>query len=236
MRHSTDADHVVAISTIVSKQRSIRNAAFIGSVWGLGHTITIFIVGSLIILFGVEIPPRLGLSMEFSVAVMLMLLGVLNLSGLMQKVTSYCTPAIAASSITPAPSQLGNGRTTMERWLDNSVGRFGLYQCLRPLVIGLVHGLAGSAAVALLVLSTIHNPVWATVYLLIFGAGTMIGMMCMTAAIAVPLTFAGDRFSKLSQHLGTASGMVSLCFGSFLVYQLGFLGGLFSSHPHWTPR
>jgi high-affinity nickel-transport protein len=165
-----------------------------------------------------------------------MLLGVLNLSGLMQKVTSYCTPAIAASSITPAPSQLGNGRTTMERWLDNSVGRFGLYQCLRPLVIGLVHGLAGSAAVALLVLSTIHNPVWATVYLLIFGAGTMIGMMCMTAAIAVPLTFAGDRFSKLSQHLGTASGMVSLCFGSFLVYQLGFLGGLFSSHPHWTPR
>ena len=75
MRHSTDADHVVAISTIVGNQRSIRNAAFIGSVWGMGHTITIFIVGSLIILFGVEIPPRLGLSMEFSVAVMLILLG-----------------------------------------------------------------------------------------------------------------------------------------------------------------
>jgi ABC-type nickel/cobalt efflux system permease component RcnA len=236
MRHSTDADHVVAISTIVSRQRGIRNAAFIGSVWGLGHTITIFIVGSLIILFGVEIPPRLGLSMEFSVAIMLMLLGVLNLSGVMQKVTSHFTPAIAGSSGTPVPSQLSNGRRTMERWLDNSVGRFGLYQCLRPLVIGLVHGLAGSAAVALLVLSTIHNPIWATVYLLIFGAGTMIGMMCMTAAIAVPLTFAGDRFSKLSQFLGTASGMVSLCFGSFLVYQLGFLGGLFTTHPQWTPR
>jgi high-affinity nickel-transport protein len=104
------------------------------------------------------------------------------------------------------------------------------------LVIGLVHGLAGSAAVALLVLSTIHNPAWATVYLLIFGIGTMIGMMCMTAAIAVPLAFAGDRFSKLSKYLGAASGMVSLCFGSFLVYQLGFLGGLFTSHPHWTPQ
>jgi high-affinity nickel-transport protein len=103
-------------------------------------------------------------------------------------------------------------------------------------VIGLVHGLAGSAAVALLVLSTIHSPVWATVYLLIFGAGTMIGMMCMTAAIAVPLAFAGDRFSKLSRYLGTVSGVVSLCFGSFLVYQLGFLGGLFTSHPQWTPR
>jgi ABC-type nickel/cobalt efflux system permease component RcnA len=234
MRHSTDADHVVAISTIVSKQRSIRNAAFIGSVWGLGHTITIFIVGALIILFGVEIPPRLGLSMEFSVALMLILLGVLNLTGILQKITSYFTPASAGHPIASAPE--GQHSTRMERWLEQSVGRFGLYQCLRPLVIGLVHGLAGSAAVALLVLSTIHNPAWATVYLLIFGIGTMIGMMCMTAAIAVPLTFAGDRFTNLSNYLGAASGMVSLCFGSFLVYQLGFLGGLFTSHPHWTPQ
>jgi hypothetical protein len=202
----------------------------------MGHTITIFVVGSLIILFGVEIPPRLGLSMEFSVAVMLILLGVLNLTGVIQKVTTYCTPKILGSANTTAPAQTDNRRTRMESWLDNSVGRFGLYQCLRPLIIGLVHGLAGSAAVALLVLSTIHNPVWATVYLLIFGAGTMIGMMCMTAAIALPLAYAGDRFSVLSRYLGVASGMVSLCFGSFLVYQLGFVGGLFTSHPQWIPQ
>jgi ABC-type nickel/cobalt efflux system permease component RcnA len=236
MRHSTDADHVVAISTIVSKQRSIRNAAFIGSVWGIGHTITIFIVGSLIILFGVEIPPRLGLSMEFSVAVMLILLGILNLTGVMQKVTARFTPAIASPKISPAPERKETSTIRVERLLESSIGRFGLYQCLRPLAIGLVHGLAGSAAVALLVLSTIHSPVWATAYLLIFGAGTMIGMMCMTAAIAIPLTFAGDRFARLSRYLGTASGMASLCFGSFLVYQLGFLGGLFTAHPQWTPR
>jgi ABC-type nickel/cobalt efflux system permease component RcnA len=236
MRHSTDADHVVAVSTIVSKQRSIRSAAFIGSVWGLGHTITIFIVGSLIILFGVEIPPRLGLSMEFSVAIMLVLLGILNLTGVMQKVTSYFTPPIVVRADIPTSAQPDNGRTRMEKWIDSSVGRFGWYQCLRPLVIGLVHGLAGSAAVALLVLSTIHNPVWATGYLLIFGIGTMIGMMCMTAAMAVPLTYAGDRFAKLGKYLGAVSGMVSLCFGTFLVYQLGFLGGLFTSHPQWTPR
>ena len=236
MRHSTDPDHVVAISTIVSKQRSIRNAAFIGSVWGIGHTITIFIVGSLIILFGVEISPRVGLSMEFSVAVMLILLGILNLSGVMQKVTAFFTPAVGALENTPAPNRKETSKKGVERLIESSLGRFGLYQCLRPLVIGLVHGLAGSAAVALLVLSTIHNPVWATAYLLIFGAGTMVGMMCMTAAIAIPLTFAGDRFAKLSRYLGTASGMVSLCFGSFLVYQLGFLGGLFSAHPQWTPR
>ena len=234
MRHSTDADHVVAISTIVSKQRSIRNAAFIGSVWGLGHTITVFAVGSLIILFGVEIPPRVGLSMEFCVALMLILLGVLNLTGVLQKITNRFTFGRAGRF---ASDTAGAGTTKFSSGMVGStLGRFGVYQCVRPLVIGLIHGLAGSAAVALLVLSTIHNPVWATIYLLIFGFGTMIGMMCMTAAIAAPLAYAGDRFSRMSRYFGVASGVVSLSFGLFLVYQLGYVGGLFSNHPEWTPR
>jgi nickel/cobalt exporter len=223
MRHSTDPDHVVAVSTIVSKQRSIRQAGLIGSIWGLGHTLTIFAVGSMIILFGVVIPPRLGLSMEFSVALMLILLGVLNLTGVMQRMTSYLT-------------RNGKPLDKAETLIDRSVGRFGVYQCVRPLVIGIVHGLAGSAAVALLVLSTIHSPAWATIYLLIFGAGTMVGMMCMTAVMAVPLAYAGNRFGSLSRVFSVASGVVSVCFGFFLVYQLGFLGGLFTSHPQWTPR
>src|ERR1700723_1911883 len=91
MRHSTDPDHVVAVSTIVSRQGSIRSSATIGLLWGLGHTLTIFLVGSAIIIFGVVIPPRLGLSMEFCVALMLILLGILNLTGVMQRLTSYLT-------------------------------------------------------------------------------------------------------------------------------------------------
>jgi hypothetical protein len=88
----------------------------------------------------------------------------------------------------------------------------------------------------LLVLSTIHDPVWATVYLLIFGAGTMLGVMVMTVAMAMPLNFVGQRSAALSRYLGTFSGLVSLCFGSFLVFQLGIMNGLFTSHPIWTPR
>jgi sulfite exporter TauE/SafE len=163
--------------------------------------------------------------MEFSVALMLILLGLLNLTGVMQRATSYLTRNRKPLTVSRA-----------ETLLDRSIGRFGVYQCVRPLVIGIVHGLAGSAAVALLVLSTIHSPVWATVYLLIFGAGTMVGMMCMTAVMALPLAYAGSRFSSVSRVFSVASGVVSVCFGFFLVYQLGFLGGLFTSHPQWTPR
>ncbi len=232
IRHSTDPDHVVAISTIVTRQRSLRGAALIGTLWGLGHTLTIFAVGSLIILGGVVIPPRIGLSMEFSVAIMLILLGMLNLTGVMKKIVIRFTPKTQTPpDILPCPAAASSSTR-----LKNTIGRYGVYQCLRPLAIGLVHGLAGSAAIALLVLSTIHTPLWAILYLVIFGAGTMLGMMGMTAAMSLPLVYAGDRMPQVSRYLGVASGLVSVCFGTFLVYQLGYLGGLFTSHPHWTPQ
>src|SRR6202044_31192 len=97
MRHSTDPDHVVAVSTIVSRQQSIKSSAIIGLLWGLGHTVTIFLVGSAIIIFGVVIPPRLGLSMEFCVALMLILLGALNLTG----IAGWLAGPTASTKMTP---------------------------------------------------------------------------------------------------------------------------------------
>ncbi len=239
IRHSTDTDHVVAISTIVTKQRSIRGAALIGSLWGLGHTLTIFIVGCLIILGGIVIPPRIGLSMEFSVGLMLILLGVLNLTGVMQSILNRLTRRSRATgeAILPRLDAAPSAQTELRgSHLRRTFQNYGIYQCLRPLAIGLVHGLAGSAAVALLVLSSIHNPLWAIGYLVIFGAGTMLGMMCMTAAMSLPLVYAGDKLPKMGRYLTVASGVVSVCFGTFLVYHLGYVGGLFTSHPHWTPQ
>jgi sulfite exporter TauE/SafE len=107
---------------------------------------------------------------------------------------------------------------------------------MRPLVVGLVHGLAGSAAVALLVLSTIKSPLWSTAYLLVFGFGTMVGMMLMTAAISLPLVYTGKKFCKINRHLAVISGLASVAFGVFLVYHIGFVDGLFTSHVHWIPQ
>jgi high-affinity nickel-transport protein len=236
MRHSTDADHVVAVSTIVSRQGSIRSSAAIGLLWGLGHTLTIFFIGSAIIIFGVVIPPRVGLSMEFCVALMLILLGLLNLTGVMSWITNRLTPGASARQTDHDARQNMQSASRIQSRMEKFVGNLGVYQTLRPLVVGLVHGLAGSAAVALLVLSTIKSPLWSTAYLLVFGFGTMVGMVVMTAAISLPVIYTGKKFFNVNRHLTVISGMASVAFGMFLVYQIGFVDGLFSAHVHWIPQ
>ena len=251
MRHATDPDHVIAVTTIVSRQRNVRYAALIGLLWGLGHTITIFVVGSAIILFGLVIPPRIGLSMELSVGLMLILLGILNLSGLTRWVTKTFKSSpreqhthshghgdyIHSHPHGHTPGKKGHFEdATPVSWVDHTLDKMGFYQVIRPLAVGIVHGLAGSAAVVLLVLTTIRVPIWEVLYLLVFGIGTVAGMMLITAAIAVPFTFSENRFARLHRGLGLASGLVSLVFGLFIVYQMGFVNGLFAHSPKWVPR
>ena len=120
--------------------------------------------------------------------------------------------------------------------LDEKFGRTGLYQFLRPLVVGIVHGLAGSAAVALLILASIRDPGWAIAYLLVFGVGTIAGMMLITMSIASTFRFVGNRFERFGHRLAMVSGLVSVAFGLVLAYQICIVQGFFSAHPHWTPH
>jgi high-affinity nickel-transport protein len=247
MRHATDPDHVIAVTTIVSNQRNSMRAALIGAFWGLGHTVTIFIVGAGIILFNLVIPVRLGLSMELSVAVMLIILGVVNVVAFLR-----ATPAASIqtdhSEIVHSHAHSHGGLVHTHphshepaseaplNWLDRTFGRNSLYQYLRPFVIGVVHGLAGSAAVALLVLGTIRNVHWAIAYLLIFGVGTIAGMMLITMSLASAFRVVGRAWQKFSQRLAFASGLLSLGFGLFVAYKICLVYGLFSAHAHWTPQ
>jgi high-affinity nickel-transport protein len=240
MRHATDPDHVVAVTTIVSRHRTIGGAALIGVLWGVGHTLTILAVGAGIILLGWVIPPRVGLSLELSVGAMLILLGIMNLTGVLQRITEVATPVEVP---TPIATPVGNTRAHQQPLddtslapLDRKLGGLGPYQAIRPLVVGVVHGLAGSAAVALLVLTTIGGTAWSMLYLLLFGVGTIIGMMLITAGLAWPLVHAGARFPRLPHRLRVASGVLSLVFGLALAYQVGVVDGLFTAHPSWTPR
>ncbi|OLC38766.1 MAG: high-affinity nickel-transport family protein [Candidatus Rokubacteria bacterium 13_1_40CM_4_69_5] len=253
VRHAADPDHIIAITTIVSRHHTLGAAALIGCAWGVGHTVTILLVGGAIIIFQVAVPPTLGLTMEFAVALMLVLLGVLNLTGTMQWIRDVLAAArwhaggfhshahghgdyAHSHPHGHGPGDHGHGEDeTPPARLDQRFGRLVLYRALRPLIVGVIHGLAGSAAIALLVLTTIQNPVWALSYLLLFGAGTIAGMMLITVSIAAPLAYTATRLARATQYLTVASGLVSVAFGLFLVYHIGFVQGLFTGDPQWTP-
>lgn len=197
LRHATDADHVVAVTTIVARERSLLRAARVGAVWGVGHTITLFLLGGAIIAFRLVIPPRIGLGLEFGVAIMLIGLGFSNLR-----------------------------RETEEKPLTLA----------RPLLVGVVHGLAGSAAVALLVLATIRETLAAAAYLLMFGAGTVLGMMIVTVMLAAPALYATSHVTQMRSGVRLAAGALSIVFGVLLARELIVDGGLFSATPTWDPH
>jgi high-affinity nickel-transport protein len=250
MRHATDPDHVIAVTTIVSQQRSTKRAALIGAFWGVGHTATIFAVGTAIIVFNLVIPARLGLGMELSVGLMLIALGSWNLAAFLRSMPVAGSVPGQRPLIRSHAHHHGEhrhvhlhdhaGEAPAEQVplarLDEKFGRTGLYQFLRPLVVGIVHGLAGSAAVALLILASIRDPGWAIAYLLVFGVGTIAGMMLITMSIASTFRFVGNRFERFGHRLAMVSGLVSLAFGLVLAYQICIVEGFFSAHPHWTPH
>jgi hypothetical protein len=241
MRHATDSDHVIAITTIVSHQRNIASAALTGVFWGIGHSITLLVVGGAIVLFGLVIPQQLGMGLEFCVALMLIVLGWLNLRAFRRSVGSVTSNEqhvhehvhqhgdyVHRHPHGHDPEKHGHSEKDVPTArLDRQFGRSHFYRLLRPVIVGVVHGLAGSAAVALLVLPIIRDPMWAMIYLLIFGAGTIAGMMLITAAIAAPITYSANRFHAFNRYVGAAAGVLSLIFGLFLVYQIGYVDGLF---------
>ncbi|HEX6314169.1 MAG TPA: hypothetical protein VFZ73_04890 [Gemmatimonadaceae bacterium] len=200
LRHAVDPDHVVAVSTITTRTTSFRRAAFVGALWGFGHTLTILLVGGSIILLRVAISARVGLAMEFAVAIMLILLGFQNL-------------ASARHADAPAPS------------------------AARPFVVGMVHGMAGSAAIVLLVLATVSDSILALAYLALFGLGTVAGMVIVTGTIAVPAALAMARVRHARRWLTIASGIASVVLGVLLASELTDRdSGLLSDNPVWTPR
>lgn len=256
MRHATDADHVVAVVTIVSRRPELRAAALVGAAWGVGHTFTLLLAGGIIAVLGLAVPAGLAMLLELVVAAMLVVLGILTLSGAPPGWARGLLPGMpraAGLRYVPAGSlhrhmaavphgahahvhvhgdyvhshAHGHGGAahghaesdTPAARLDRWLGRVRAYRLARPFVVGSVHGLAGSAVVGLMVAATLDGPVAILAYLGAFGAGTVAGMMLVTATLALPFSTGAGRLPHVHAALRVASGIVSVAFGAWLAWQ-----------------
>ena len=218
IEHALEADHVVAVTTLVGRTRNLFRAALMGIVWGLGHTTTLFIVAGLImVLLRVAIPQAIALSLEFAVGVMLVTLGIVVLRGwLLERKHEHVH---------------GHDALEHEHGHGHHVGaeHSHAHGLRRPYLIGLVHGMAGSAVLFLLVLSQIESTVGALVYIAVFGFGSVLSMMLVTTAISIPFLVSAERFQNLNSMIRVAAGSLSIFLGLVVMYQVGFVQGLFTS-------
>jgi len=213
LRHALDPDHIVAISTIVSESKSVRRSSLIGTFWGLGHTMSLLIAGVLVIALKVQISDRFALWLEFAVALMLILFGV---KAIHKSLREWKVHVHRHTHDGSTHSHLHVHRAGVE----HSHGHRHLIRSgVRPFLVGMVHGMAGSAALMILVLATIPSAVAGLIYIGLFGLGSVGGMLVMSSLISLPFVFTARRFKFISQALQIMVGLFSLSFGLLLLWE-----------------
>jgi ABC-type nickel/cobalt efflux system permease component RcnA len=219
IQHALDPDHLIAVSTIVSEHKSFKWASLIGVFWGLGHTTTLFIVGLVVIGLRVTIPPRLAGSLELLVAAMLIILGV----NVLRK--AFGTERVHLHTHSHNPETHTHVHAHENPKQDHA-HTHAFKAMRRPFIVGMVHGLAGSAALMLLVLSTIESPLGALVYIVIFGLGSVGGMLLLSGIISLPFVLTAQRFAAMNKSIRVVAGMASVIFGIVLGWEISLALGL----------
>src|SRR5438128_151371 len=184
LKHATEADHLAAVSAIVTEKRSLWQSAVVGALWGAGHTVSLLVAGFFVIAFGLAIPERVANLFELAVALMIVFLG----TRLLRHAPSMTTHDHADAGLSG--------------W--------------RPLLVGIVHGLAGSAALTLLVLAEVvrnGTPALGFAYLLVFGVGSIGGMLLMSSLIGLPISLGARFFQRTLLPMRVVAGVMSTSFG-----------------------
>lgn len=210
LRHAIEADHLAAVSTIVSEKKNIFSAAIVGGMWGIGHTISLFVVGAIVIFLKLQISESVEAKLEAIVGGMLLLLGLNALKNLF---TAKEIHAHKHEHSERAHTHFHLHKE--EESAEKSHHRFSP----RSVLIGMIHGLAGSAALTILIVPTIESPVIALLYILIFGVGSIGGMMIMSFLIGLPFHFTATNFVFLNKAIRFCAGIFSLCLGSYIIYE-----------------
>ncbi len=220
LRHALDVDHLAAVSTLVSQRQGLWRSSLIGALWGLGHTAALLGAGVLVIALHAQIPPAVAHALELGVAAMLVGLGVNLLWTLWRGGTVHLHPHAHGGHRHVHAHRHDAGAA------PSGAHHHGVRSARRPFLVGVVHGLAGSAALMLAVLATIPSPTVAFAYILVFGAGSVGGMVLMSTIIGLPLAMAADRFARTELALRAVAGAGSVAVGLLLAWDIGVESGL----------
>jgi ABC-type nickel/cobalt efflux system permease component RcnA len=215
LRHALDPDHLVAVTTMVSEHKSLSRSSLVGTFWGLGHTASLLAVGLVVIVMRNAIPEKFGPWLELPVAMMLIILGVNTVVRVMRdrgvQVHSHVHSHDGEAPHSHLHLHAGTEHDHRHRLLR--LGR-------RPFLVGLVHGVAGSAAVTLAVLATIPSAVMGLAYIALFGIGSIGGMLLMSALIGLPFTMTARRFTTINGATRLLAGIFSIAFGVLLTWNI----------------
>ncbi|MCM3870414.1 MAG: sulfite exporter TauE/SafE family protein [Pyrinomonadaceae bacterium] len=215
LKHATEADHIVAVSTIVSEHRNVLRAALVGGLWGVGHTASLLVVGVVVLLLRVAVPLLAAAWLEFGVALMIVGLGV-----------NVIVRALRRQNVHGHLHEHDGLKHAHVHFHDremeppshsHAVARVGL----KPVLVGAMHGLAGSAALTLLVLTQIESFGLGLLYLMVFGIGSVFGMLLMSSLVGLPFALSAGRLPRLSHGLQLIAGVLSVAFGLWYAFGTG---------------
>jgi ABC-type nickel/cobalt efflux system permease component RcnA len=221
LKHAIEADHLAAVSAIVSERKSLLSSSLVGGLWGIGHTIALLMAGVVVLLLRVEIGEGTARALEFSVAIMLIALGANGLRKLVRggRIHLHAHQHGRLAHLHP---HIHNDERETEAGAHH-----GLSLNARPLMVGMLHGLAGSAALMLLVLSTVSSRLAGLGYIVVFGVGSIVGMLVMSALVSLPIQITATHFKRTNRVVRMLAAIFSLGFGLFMAYRIGFSEGLF---------
>lgn len=221
LKHAVEADHLAAVGTIVSERKSVWSSAIIGGIWGLGHTISLVVAGVFVLLLNFQISEQTERILEFCVGIMLLLLGLNVLRKIFQggKLHIHTHEHGGHDHAHPHIHEVDK--------VDDAETHHGFKFSPRALFIGMIHGLAGSAALMLLVIPTIESRSLGLLYIIIFGIGSIGGMMLMSFLVGLPFHFTATKFNQYNRVLQGIAGLVSIVVGLMIIYEKGVTEGLF---------
>ncbi len=234
LKHATEVDHIVAVTTIVSEHRKLSRAALVGAVWGLGHTAALIVVGAVVLVSRVAIPPRAASWLEFGVALMIVGLGISAcVRALRQRADAHAVMHLHqhAHGAAPPHTHLHFHEQETAHTVpfvaaaaphSHIVARAGI----KPFIVGAVHGLAGSAVLTVLVLTQIESTALGLLYLAVFGLGSIAGMLLMSGLVGLPFVLTARRLSGTHHSLQALAGSLSIAFGLWYAYEKGIASGL----------